>query len=143
MNGNSSKIPTAPPLPLRGTSPKGGSKRPLRIRLGAFQMVFCVPRLTPPARCAASPFRGGWGAKNPAGGEPAGGGVGGDMARGSGGGGDGVGGGAEELADGGQAGLQGLYHGGELRFLQPGQLAEGGHGHGVVGADVQGEGAAE
>ena len=27
MNGNSSKIPTAPPLPLRGTSPKGGSEK--------------------------------------------------------------------------------------------------------------------
>ena len=26
MNGNSSKTPTTPPLPLRGTSPKGGSK---------------------------------------------------------------------------------------------------------------------
>ena len=26
MNGSSSKIPTAPPLPLRGTSPRGGSK---------------------------------------------------------------------------------------------------------------------
>ena len=26
MNGNSSKSPTIPPLPLRGTSPKGGSK---------------------------------------------------------------------------------------------------------------------
>ena len=27
MNGNSSKSPTSPPLPLRGTSPKGGSKK--------------------------------------------------------------------------------------------------------------------
>ena len=36
------------------------SFRIVRIRLGAFRMVFCVPRLTPPARCAASPFRGGW-----------------------------------------------------------------------------------
>ncbi len=26
MNGDSSKIPTTPPLPLRGTSPKGGSE---------------------------------------------------------------------------------------------------------------------
>ena len=26
LNGNSSKIPMAPPLPLRGTSPKGGSE---------------------------------------------------------------------------------------------------------------------
>ncbi len=26
MNGNSSKLPTKPPLPLRGTSPKGGSE---------------------------------------------------------------------------------------------------------------------
>ena len=26
MNGNNSKLPTAPPLPLRGTSPKGGSE---------------------------------------------------------------------------------------------------------------------
>ncbi len=26
MNGNSSKLPTAPPLPLRGTSPRGGSE---------------------------------------------------------------------------------------------------------------------
>ena len=26
MNGSSSKIPTAPPLPLCGTSPRGGSK---------------------------------------------------------------------------------------------------------------------
>ena len=77
MNGNNSKSPTTPPLPLRGTSPKGGSEEPLRIRLGAFQMVFCVPPETPPARCAvlsfalssctpsgtatpAKPFRGGW-----------------------------------------------------------------------------------
>ena len=61
----------------RSTTPRGGSKEPLRIRLGAFQMVFCIPRLTPPARCAvlsfalssctpsgtatpAKPFRGGW-----------------------------------------------------------------------------------
>ena len=56
MNGNNSKSPTTPPLPLRGTSPKGGSKRPLRIRLGAFQMVFCVPPETPPARCALLSF---------------------------------------------------------------------------------------
>ena len=27
MNGNGSKLPAAPPLPLRGTSPKGGSKK--------------------------------------------------------------------------------------------------------------------
>ena len=34
MNGNNSKIPTTPPLPLRGTSPKGGSKKsPLKFRL--------------------------------------------------------------------------------------------------------------
>ena len=26
MNGDGSKTPTAPPLPLRGTSPKGGSE---------------------------------------------------------------------------------------------------------------------
>ena len=39
--------------------PMGEPRKPLRIRLGAFQMVFCVPRLTPPARCAASPERGG------------------------------------------------------------------------------------
>ena len=26
MNGNNSKPPTAPPLPLRGTSPRGGSE---------------------------------------------------------------------------------------------------------------------
>ena len=26
MNGNNSKLPTTPPLPLRGTSPTGGSK---------------------------------------------------------------------------------------------------------------------
>ena len=26
MDGNNSKIPMTPPLPLRGTSPKGGSK---------------------------------------------------------------------------------------------------------------------
>ena len=26
MNGNNSKSPTTPPLPLRGTSPKGGSE---------------------------------------------------------------------------------------------------------------------
>ena len=26
MNGNRSKSPTTPPLPLRGTSPKGGSE---------------------------------------------------------------------------------------------------------------------
>ena len=56
----SSKLPTKPPLPLCGTSPNGGSKGVVRIRLGTSKMVFCVPRLTPPARCAASPFRGGW-----------------------------------------------------------------------------------
>ena len=27
MNGNSSKLPTTPPLPLRGTSPRGGSEK--------------------------------------------------------------------------------------------------------------------
>ena len=57
--------------------PQRGQQGSLRIRLGAFQMVFCIPRLTPPARCAvlsfalssctpsgtatpAKPFRGGW-----------------------------------------------------------------------------------
>ena len=57
--------------------PQRGQQGSLRIRLGAFQMVFCILRLTPPARCAvlsfalsgctpsgtatpAKPFRGGW-----------------------------------------------------------------------------------
>ena len=34
MNGNSSKSPTTPPLPLRGTSPKGGSKGLYEFALG-------------------------------------------------------------------------------------------------------------
>ena len=57
--------------------PLGEPGGPLRIRLGAFQMIFCVPPETPPARCAvlspalsgctpsrtatpAKPFRGGF-----------------------------------------------------------------------------------
>ena len=35
MNGNNSKSPTTPPLPLRGTSPKGGSEG-----LGEFALDF-------------------------------------------------------------------------------------------------------
>ena len=35
-------------------SPRGKPRGLVRIRLGAFRLVFCVPRLTPPARCAAS-----------------------------------------------------------------------------------------
>ncbi len=35
-------------------SPRGKPRGRVRIRLGAFRLVFCVPRLTPPARCAAS-----------------------------------------------------------------------------------------
>ena len=38
--------------------PLGEPRGPLRIRLGAFQMIFCVPPETPPARCAVLPFQG-------------------------------------------------------------------------------------
>ena len=59
--------------------PQGGQRGPVQIRLGAFRLVFCVPRLTPPAHeceppqlcmkrlyaalwsaTPAKPFRGGW-----------------------------------------------------------------------------------
>ena len=57
--------------------PQWGQQGSLRIRLGSFKTVFCVPPETPPARCAAlsfalssctpsgtatpaKPFRGGW-----------------------------------------------------------------------------------
>ena len=36
--------------------PLGEPRGPLRIRLGAFQMIFCVPPETPPARCAVLSF---------------------------------------------------------------------------------------
>ena len=37
-------------------SPRGKPRGLVRIRLGAFRLVFCVPRLTPPARCAVLSF---------------------------------------------------------------------------------------
>ena len=71
------KITNCTPFAASRHFPQRGQQGSLRIRLGAFQMVFCVPRLTPPARCAvlsfalsgctpsrtatpAKPFRGGW-----------------------------------------------------------------------------------
>ena len=59
MNGNSSKLRASPPLPLRGTSPKGGSKGLCEFALVHFKW-YSAYRETPPALCAASPFRGGW-----------------------------------------------------------------------------------
>ena len=44
------------PYGARQLPPGGSQGGSVRIRLGAFQMVFCVPRLTPPARCAVLSF---------------------------------------------------------------------------------------
>ena len=61
MNGSSSKIPTAPPLPLRGTSPKGGSKGLCEFALvhSDWYSAYRKPLRHAYAR-PSSPFRGGW-----------------------------------------------------------------------------------
>ena len=42
MNGNRSKIPTAPPLPLCGTSPKGGSEGLCEFALDFLNGILCT-----------------------------------------------------------------------------------------------------
>ena len=56
LNGNSSKSPPTPPLPLRGTSPKGGSERIVRIR-PRFHKTAGAYR-NPSAAAAAAPLSG-------------------------------------------------------------------------------------
>ena len=59
MNGNNSKSPTTPLLPLRGTSPKGGSEGLYEFALVHFKW-YSVYRRKPLRRDApSSPFRGG------------------------------------------------------------------------------------
>ena len=57
MNGNNSKLPTTPPLPLCGTSPRGGSKGSVRIRLG-FSEWYSAYRRKPLRRDAPPPLSG-------------------------------------------------------------------------------------
>ena len=61
LNGSSSKIPTAPPLPLCGTSPKGGSKGLCEFALvhSDWYSAYRKPLRHAYAR-PSSPFRGGF-----------------------------------------------------------------------------------
>ena len=65
MNGNSSKLPTTPPLPLRGTSPKGGSEGPYGFALvhSKWYSAYRKPLRHAYAR-PSSPFKGGPQEKN-------------------------------------------------------------------------------
>ena len=58
MNGNNSKIPTSPPLPLRGTSPKGGSKGLYEFALDFLNGILRTAADPSAALCAAPPLSG-------------------------------------------------------------------------------------